>query len=432
MHSSPYTHSKDLYTQSLSYIPGGVNSPVRAFSRVGGTPIFAKKANGAFIYDVDDNKYIDYVASWGPMIHGHNHPVIQKAVIQAVSQGLSFGMPTELELKMAQKIIEQIPSIEQVRMVNSGTEAAMSAIRLARGATGKDKIIKFEGCYHGHADSLLVKAGSGGLTFGKPDSLGVPALTAKDTLTAEFNSITSVRALFEANPNDIALVIIEPVAGNMSCIPAIPDFLKALRLLCDEFNALLIFDEVMCGFRVGEGSAQSLYGVEPDLTILGKIIGGGMPVGAFGGKSHIMQYLAPLGGVYQAGTLSGNPIAMTAGLASLELLSTSCFFEPIYSYCEQLLNGLDFLAKEYDIPFTYNRVGSMFGLFFTQEKKITHFYQLAQNNNERFKRFFHLMLKEGIYWAPSPFESGFIGSAHNEETLQKTLIAAKNVFSQLV
>jgi len=423
--------SIDLYNQSNKVIPGAVNSPVRAFNGVGGTPIFVEKANGAYFTDVDGKNYVDYVGSWGPMVHGHNHPAIKKAVIEAAENGLSFGAPTEIELEMAKKVCSMIPSIQQVRMVSSGTEATMSAIRLARGFTGKDKIIKFEGCYHGHADCLLVKAGSGALTLGEPTSPGVPADFAKHTLTADFNNLKSVRELFEANKDDVALVIVEPIAGNMNCIPPVDGFLQGLRKLCDEFNAVLIFDEVMCGLRVGPGSAQQLYGVTPDLTTLGKIIGGGMPVGAFGGKKEIMQYLAPAGPVYQAGTLSGNPIAMSAGLASLNLLTEDDFFKPLYDYCERLVNGLQSLADKYSIPFTTNHVGSMFGLFFTKEKNISGFNQVVNCDQEAFKKFFHAMLDEGIYLAPSAFETGFVSAAHDDETLKKTLNAADRAFSKL-
>ncbi len=423
--------SEQLFNLSKEYIPGAVNSPVRAFNGVGGTPIFMKKANGAFITDVDDKDYIDYVGSWGPMIHGHNHPVIRRAVIEACENGLSFGAPTEIELAMAKTICEMIPSIDQVRMVSSGTEATMSAIRLARGFTGKDKIIKFEGCYHGHADCLLVKAGSGALTLGEPTSPGVPADFAKHTLTAEFNNLDSVKALLEANREQVATIIVEPIAGNMNCIPPVDGFLQGLRELCDAHNAVLIFDEVMCGLRVGPGSAQELYNITPDLTTLGKILGGGMPVGAFGGKKEIMQFLAPAGPVYQAGTLSGNPIAMAAGLASLDLLKEKDFFAPLYDNCEKLVNGLQKLADKHAIPFTTNHVGSMFGLFFTNEKNITSFSQVMNSNQAAFKQFFHAMLAEGIYLAPSAFEAGFICSAHNQQTLEKTLAAADIAFASL-
>ena len=423
--------SIDLYNQSKEYIPGAVNSPVRAFNGVGGTPVFIEKANGAYFTDVDGKDYVDYVGSWGPMLHGHNHPAIRKAVIEAAENGLSFGAPTEIELVMAKKVCQLIPSIDQVRMVSSGTEATMSAIRLARGHTGKDKIIKFEGCYHGHADCLLVKAGSGALTLGEPTSPGVPADFAKHTLTAEFNNVDSVKELFEVNPNDIALIIVEPIAGNMNCIPPVDGFLQGLRELCDQYNAILIFDEVMCGLRVGPGTAQQLYDVTPDLTTLGKIIGGGMPVGAFGGKREIMQSLAPAGPVYQAGTLSGNPIAMSAGLTSLNLLTEDGFFDPLYEYCEKLVNGLQTLADKHGVPFTTNHVGSMFGLFFTREKNISHFSQVMNSDQEAFKKFFHAMLDEGVYLAPSAFETGFVSATHDGETLEKTLAAADKAFASL-
>jgi glutamate-1-semialdehyde 2,1-aminomutase len=423
--------SEELYQQSNQYIPGAVNSPVRAFNGVGGTPVFVEKANGAYFTDVDGKQYVDYVGSWGPMIHGHNHPEIRNAVIEAAQHGLSFGAPTEIELTMAKAVCDLIPSIEQVRMVSSGTEATMSAIRLARGFTGKDKLIKFEGCYHGHADCLLVKAGSGALTLGEPTSPGVPADFAKHTLTAEFNNLQSVKELFEANQDDIATVIVEPIPGNMNCIPPDDGFLQGLRKLCDQYKAVLIFDEVMCGLRVGPGSAQQLYNVTPDLTTLGKIIGGGMPVGAFGGKKEIMQFLAPAGPVYQAGTLSGNPIAMSAGLTSLKMLSAPGFFAPLYDYTERLVSGLQKLADEHNIPMTTNHVGSMFGIFFTTDKKVTRFSQVVNSNQEMFRKFFHAMLDEGVYLAPSAFETGFVSAAHDEQTLEKTFAAAKVAFSKL-
>lgn len=423
--------SSELYNQSKEFIPGAVNSPVRAFNGVGGTPVFVKSANGAYFTDVDDREYVDYVGSWGPMVHGHNHPQIREAVVTAAQNGLSFGAPTEIELTMAKAVCELIPSIEQVRMVSSGTEATMSAIRLARGFTGKDKLIKFEGCYHGHADCLLVKAGSGALTLGEPTSPGVPADFAKHTLTAEFNNLESVRSLFEANKESIATVIVEPIPGNMNCIPPDDGFLQGLRDLCDEYNAVLIFDEVMCGLRVGPGTAQQLYNVIPDLTTLGKIIGGGMPVGAFGGKKEIMQFLAPAGPVYQAGTLSGNPIAMSAGLASLNMLKEDGFFEPLYKYTEQLVQGLQKLADKHQVPFTTNHVGSMFGLFFTSDKKVSLFSQVVKSDLESFKKFFHAMLDQGVYLAPSAFETCFVSAAHDQQTLEKTLAAADIAFSKL-
>lgn len=420
-----------LFRQAKNYIPGGVNSPVRSFNGVGGEPVFIEKADGAYFTDVDGQQYIDYVGSWGSMVHGHNHPLIRKAVIDAAEKGLSFGAPTEIELTMAKKICQLIPSIEQVRMVSSGTEATMSAIRLARGVTGRDKLIKFEGCYHGHADCLLVKAGSGALTFGQPSSPGVPQDFAKHTLTAEFNNLSSVEKLFAENKAKIAAIIVEPIAGNMNCIPPVDGFLRGLRELCDQHQAMLIFDEVMCGFRVGTGSAQQLYQVTPDLTTLGKVLGGGMPVGAFGGKKTIMQHLAPTGFVYQAGTLSGNPVAMAAGLASLNLLERADFFKPLYAYCEALVKGLQELAEKHAVDFTTNHVGSMFGLFFSKEKSISKFSQVVNSNQGSFKKFFHGMLEQGIYLAPSAFEAGFISAAHNDETLQKTLQAADKVFGDL-
>ncbi|MEE4245911.1 MAG: glutamate-1-semialdehyde 2,1-aminomutase, partial [Kangiellaceae bacterium] len=399
------TQSDSLYQRAEQVIPGGVNSPVRAFNGVGGNPVFIKKADGAFIYDADGKEYIDYVMSWGPMLHGHNHPEIRQAVIDSAANGLSFGAPTEIEIDMAEKVCQMIPSMDQVRMVSSGTEATMSAIRLARGYTGKNKIIKFEGCYHGHADCLLVKAGSGMLTLGEPTSPGVPEDFAKHTLTATFNDLASVESLFAANEDDIATVIVEPIAGNMNCIPSTPEFLEGLRKLCDQYQAVLIFDEVMCGFRVGAGSAQQLYNVMPDLTCLGKVIGGGMPVGAFGGKRSIMQHLAPAGPVYQAGTLSGNPVAMTAGLASLNMMLKPDFYQPIYDYTSRLVEGLQQLADKHGIAMTTNHVGSMFGFFFTEDDQVTSYQQVADGNIERFKKFFHLMLEQGVYLAPSAFEA---------------------------
>lgn len=421
----------DLYQKAQQFIPGGVNSPVRAFNGVGGEPVFIERADGPYVYDSDDKQYIDYVLSWGPMIHGHNDPSIRQAVINAAENGLSFGASTELEIQMAEQVCSMIPSMDQVRMVNSGTEATMSAIRLARGFNGKNKIIKFEGCYHGHADCLLVKAGSGMLTLGEPTSPGVPADFAKHTLTATFNDLNSVKALMEANRDDIAAVIIEPIAGNMNCIPPVEGFLEGLRALCDDFKAVLIFDEVMCGFRVGPGSAQQLYNVEPDLTALGKVIGGGMPVGAFGGKRAIMQQLAPSGPVYQAGTLSGNPIAMTAGLTALKQLQQPGYYDSIYRYTEALTQGLQSLADNAGIPFTTNHVGSMFGLFFTKDKTVSRYAQVAEGNQERFKRFFHLMLDKGVYLAPSAFEAGFVSKAHSQAQLEQTLSAAKDAFAEL-
>ncbi|BCV41844.1 MULTISPECIES: glutamate-1-semialdehyde 2,1-aminomutase [Shewanella] len=425
------TRSEDLFEQAKKTIPGGVNSPVRAFNGVGGSPRFIEKADGAYIYDADGKAYIDYVGSWGPMILGHNHPKIREAVLKAVENGLSFGAPTELEVQMAEKVIEMVPSIEQVRMVSSGTEATMSAIRLARGYTNRDKILKFEGCYHGHADCLLVKAGSGALTLGQPSSPGIPADFAKHTLTAVYNDLDSVKELFSQHPQDIACIILEPVAGNMNCIPPVAGFLEGLRELCDQFGALLIIDEVMTGFRVSKSGAQGHYGVTPDLTTLGKVIGGGMPVGAFGGKKEVMQYIAPTGPVYQAGTLSGNPIAMTAGLAQLEALSEPGLYEELAAKTKRIAEGFKAAADKHGIPMAINYVGGMFGFFFTDEEKITGFEQVTKCNMEQFRAFYHGMLDEGIYLAPSAFEAGFLSMAHGEQELQATLDAAERVLARM-
>lgn len=425
------TRSEDLFEQAKKTIPGGVNSPVRAFNGVGGSPRFIEKADGAYIYDADGKAYIDYVGSWGPMILGHNHPKIRKAVLKAVENGLSFGAPTELEVQMAEKVIEMVPSIEQVRMVSSGTEATMSAIRLARGYTNRDKILKFEGCYHGHADCLLVKVGSGALTLGQPSSPGIPADFAKHTLTAVYNDLDSVKELFSQHPQDIACIILEPVAGNMNCIPPVAGFLEGLRELCDQFGALLIIDEVMTGFRVSKSGAQGHYGVTPDLTTLGKVIGGGMPVGAFGGKKEVMQYIAPTGPVYQAGTLSGNPIAMTAGLAQLETLSEPGLYEELAAKTKRIAEGFKAAADKHGIPMAINYVGGMFGFFFTDEEKITGFEQVTKCNMEQFRAFYHGMLDEGIYLAPSAFEAGFLSMAHGEQELQATLDAADRVLARM-
>ncbi|MGV3346792.1 glutamate-1-semialdehyde 2,1-aminomutase [Enterobacteriaceae bacterium LUAb1] len=423
--------SENLYIRAQQLIPGGVNSPVRAFSGVGGVPLFIKRADGARLYDVDGKAYIDYVGSWGPMILGHNHPAIRNAVTEAVANGLSFGAPTEIEVKMAERVTELMPGMDMVRMVNSGTEATMSAIRLARGFTGRDKIIKFEGCYHGHADCLLVKAGSGALTLGQPNSPGVPADFAMHTLTCTYNNLSSVRASFEQHPQDIACIIVEPVAGNMNCIPPLPEFLPGLRKLCDEFGALLIIDEVMTGFRVALAGAQHYYGIEADLTCLGKIIGGGMPVGAFGGRREIMSALAPVGPVYQAGTLSGNPVAMAAGFACLAEITQPGVYETLNSLTTQLADGLVDAAKKADIPLVVNHVGGMFGLFFTNAERITCYADVMRCDIERFRHFFHLMLEEGIYLAPSAFEAGFMSLAHTEEDIQHTINAARRCFTQL-
>ncbi|CAO95925.1 glutamate-1-semialdehyde 2,1-aminomutase [Erwinia tasmaniensis] len=423
--------SENLYAQAQQLIPGGVNSPVRAFNGVGGVPLFIERANGAYLYDADGKAYIDYVGSWGPMVLGHNHPAIRNAVIDAAERGLSFGAPTEMEVKMAALVTELVPTMDMVRMVNSGTEATMSAIRLARGFTHRDKIIKFEGCYHGHADCLLVKAGSGALTLGQPNSPGVPADFAKHTLTCTYNDLASVRAAFEQYPQEIACIIVEPVAGNMNCVPPLPDFLPGLRALCDEFDALLIIDEVMTGFRVALAGAQAHYGVEPDLTCLGKIIGGGMPVGAFGGRREVMEALAPGGPVYQAGTLSGNPIAMAAGFACLTEVAQPGTHATLTELTNQLADGLLAAAKAENIPLVVNHVGGMFGLFFTDAASVTRYADVIRCDVERFKRFFHLMLAEGVYLAPSAFEAGFMSLAHGQAEIQHTIDAARRSFAKL-
>ncbi|NOH97299.1 glutamate-1-semialdehyde 2,1-aminomutase [Vibrio sp. 99-70-13A1] len=423
------TKSAELYQKAQQTIPGGVNSPVRAFNGVGGSPIFVERADGPLIFDADGKAYIDYVGSWGPMILGHNHGVIREAVIDAAQRGLSFGAPTETEINMAELVSEMVPSMEQLRMVSSGTEATMSAIRLARGFTGRDKILKFEGCYHGHADSLLVKAGSGALTLGQPSSPGVPADFAKLTLTATFNNLDSVRELFAANKGEIACIIVEPVAGNMNCIPPVEGFHEGLREICDQEGALLIFDEVMTGFRVAEGGAQAYYNIKPDLTCLGKVIGGGMPVGAFGGRKDVMQYIAPTGPVYQAGTLSGNPVAMAAGYASLNLLREEGNEKRLAAKTKQLANGFKDLADKHGIPMLVHQVGGMFGFFFTDQKKVTCYEDVTKCDVERFKRFFHLMLDHGVYLAPSAFEASFTSLAHGSKEIDATLEAADRSFA---
>ncbi|MCC5852074.1 MAG: glutamate-1-semialdehyde 2,1-aminomutase [Alkalimonas sp.] len=423
--------SVQLFERAQHTIPGGVNSPVRAFKSVGGTPVFIEKADGPYIFDVDGKRYIDYIGSWGPMLLGHNHPAIRQAVQQAAENGLSFGAPCPAEVEMAELVSTLVPSMEMVRFVSSGTEATMSAIRLARGYTGRNTILKFEGCYHGHADSLLVKAGSGALTLGVPNSPGVPADFAKYTLTAEFNNLTQLEAIFAEQGDDIACIIVEPVAGNMNCIPPAPGFLEGLRALCDQYGSVLIFDEVMTGFRVALGGAQAVYGVQPDLTTLGKIIGGGMPVGAFGGKRAIMQHIAPTGPVYQAGTLSGNPLAMAAGLAALNAIRQPGVYEALTEKTSQLIAGIKAAADKHGIPLATTQVGGMFGLFFTKEQAITNFAQATQCDIEAFKRFFHLMLQEGIYLAPSAYEAGFLSLAHSEADLAATIAAADRSFAQL-
>ncbi|MDG1750713.1 MAG: glutamate-1-semialdehyde 2,1-aminomutase [Thalassotalea sp.] len=423
--------SQQLFNHAQEIIPGGVNSPVRAFNGVGGTPCFIKRASGAYVYDENDKEYIDYVGSWGPMILGHNHPAILAAVIETAQNGLSFGAPTELEITMAEKVREIVPSMEKLRMVSSGTEATMSAIRLARGYTGRDKILKFEGCYHGHADSLLVKAGSGALTMGVPNSPGIPEDFAKHTLTVSFNNLEEVKQVFAELGDEIACIIVEPVAGNMNCIPPVEGFLEGLRAVCDQYKSVLIFDEVMTGFRVALGGAQAHYNIHPDLTTLGKVIGGGMPVGAFGGKKEIMDYIAPVGPVYQAGTLSGNPIAMAAGLASLNELCQGDKHQQLSQATEKLAMGFKAAAERNGVSLSINYVGAMFGFFFTEEETITSFAQATACDSEKFKRFFHLMLEEGIYLAPSAFEASFLSTAHTDEILEETLAAADRCFAKL-
>ena len=428
-------NSQQLFNHAQEIIPGGVNSPVRAFNGVGGTPCFIKRAEGAYIYDADDNAYIDYVGSWGPMILGHNHPAILDAVIKTAQNGLSFGAPTALEITMAEKVKALVPSMEKLRMVSSGTEATMSAIRLARGYTGRDKILKFEGCYHGHADSLLVKAGSGALTMGVPNSPGIPADFAKHTLTVSFNNLAEIEEIFAKYKDEIACIIVEPVAGNMNCIPPVDGFLQGLRKVCDQYNSVLIFDEVMTGFRVALGGAQAHYQVKPDLTTLGKVIGGGMPVGAFGGKKEIMDYIAPVGPVYQAGTLSGNPIAMAAGLAALSELSQGNKHQQLSNATEKLAMGFKAAAERNGISLSINYVGAMFGFFFTSKENsdttITSYEQATQCDGEMFKKFFHYMLEEGVYLAPSAFEASFLSTAHTDEIIDKTLAAADRCFARL-
>jgi len=425
------TRSQRFFEDAKKYIPGGVNSPVRAFARVGGQPVFFKSGSGAYLTDEDGKKYIDYIASWGPMIVGHAHPQVVKSVQEAMSHGLSFGAPTEIETEVARKLISLVPSMELVRMVNSGTEATMSAIRVARGYTGRDTIIKFEGCYHGHSDALLVKAGSGALTLGEPDSLGVPESFARHTLTLEFNNLDQIEKVFREKGNEIAAIIVEPIAGNMGCVPPVSGFLQGLRDACDSHGSLLIFDEVMTGFRVAKGGAQSVYNIDPDLTTLGKIIGGGMPVGAFGGKREVMEVVAPLGGVYQAGTLSGNPIAMQAGLTTLELIDEPGFYESLEQQSGKLIDGLQLLADAAGIPFTTNRVGSMFGFFFTNATPVTSFSQVMNADSKLFNLFFHAMLRQGVNLAPSPFESGFVSATHGDKEIKDTLAAAQNAFKEL-
>jgi glutamate-1-semialdehyde 2,1-aminomutase len=420
--------SVELFHQACDVIPGGVNSPVRAFKGVGGDPVYFQSGKGAYLLDVDGQTYIDYIGSWGPMILGHAHPEVVEATKRAIDHGTSFGAPCELEIRLAEKICQLMPNIEKVRLLNSGTEATMTAIRLARAATGREKIIKFAGCFHGHSDALLVKAGSGLLTLGVPSTPGVPVNTAQNTLTAPFNNLEAVRALFETYQNEIAGMIVEPIAGNMGMVMPDPDFLSGLRSLCDDYHAVLIFDEVMTGFRVALGGAQSLYPVIPDLTTLGKIVGGGLPVGAVGGKAEIMNLLSPLGAVYQSGTFAGNPLTMAAGLATLNILERPGTYEQLNQRLAQLMDGMQVLALEYDIDLQTVHVGGMFGLYFTKHYPVRCYEDVAKGDEQFFKRFFHQMLKQGIYLAPSMYEAGFISTAHSVEDIEKTLMAVKKAF----
>ena len=423
-------NNKNLFKKSQQFIPGGVNSPVRAFSAVGGTPIFFKKGLGSRLWDENNKEYIDYINSWGPMILGHAHPEILSVVEEASKESLSFGAPTSKELEIAELIVKLVPSIEQVRLVSSGTEATMSAIRVSRGYTEKDKILKFEGCYHGHADPLLVKAGSGALTFGQPSSAGVPKDAAKDTFILPYNDTELLKEYFDKYGDNLACVIIEPIVGNMNLIIPELNFLKTLRNLCTEFGVVLIFDEVMTGFRVSLGGAQELYGIIPDMTTLGKIIGGGLPVGAFGGKKEIMQTLAPIGPVYQAGTLSGNPVAVAAGLKTLELIQAPGFYKALNENTRKLVDGMTNLAKLKSIDFCARNVGGMFGLYFSKTPPNS-FDEVMKSNRENFKKFFHLMLNKGIYFGPSAFEAGFVSAAHNDNDIELTLDAVKQSFESL-
>jgi len=421
--------NQELISRARICIPGGVNSPVRAFNGVGGDPVFFERAEGACLYDVEGREYIDYVGSWGPMITGHANPGIIAAVREAATRGLSFGAPCPAEVEMAERLCAMIPAMDMVRMVNSGTEATMSAIRVARAATRRDKIIKFEGCYHGHADSFLVKAGSGALTLGVPNSPGVPRVTADLTVTLPYNDLAAVRECLESAGDEIAAIIVEPVAGNMNCILPVEGYLQGLREACDEHGCLLIFDEVMTGFRVALEGAQGLYGITPDLSTFGKVIGGGMPVGAFGGKREYMEMVAPSGPVYQAGTLSGNPVAMAAGLANLELISQPGFFDDLSARALRLTDGIREAADDAGVPFLATCVGGMFGLLFTNEKQVVNFAEVAGCDTEAFKVFFHSMLERGVYLAPSAFEAGFISSAHTDEHIAATIAAASEAFA---
>ena len=423
-------NSEQLFERAKKYIPGGVNSPVRAFKAVGGTPVFIDRSEGAHVYDVEGKRYIDYVLSWGPMIMGHNHPAVREAVVKQSEKGLSFGAPTELEIELAARLCDIMPGMDLVRMVNSGTEATMSAIRLARGYTGRDAIVKFEGCYHGHSDSLLVKAGSGALTMGVPSSPGVPASLADHTITLNYNDSAGVRQAFAKIGDKVACIIVEPVAGNMNCIPPAEGFLQTLREVCTESGAVLILDEVMTGFRFGLQGAQGFYGIEADLTTLGKVIGGGMPVGAFGGKREIMEQIAPLGPVYQAGTLSGNPIAMAAGLATLDIISEPGFYQPLFDNTAALCSGLQNAADAAGVAFTTNHAGTMFGGFFTPEASVSNYGQMMACDAACFNRYFHDMLEAGIYLAPASYEAGFMSAAHTAADIEETVAAARSAFAK--
>jgi glutamate-1-semialdehyde 2,1-aminomutase len=420
----------ELFERACRSIPGGVNSPVRAFRSVGGTPRFVARAQGPYFWDADGKRYIDYIGSWGPAILGHAHPEVVKAVQDAAVHGLSYGAPTETEVIIAEMLIERMPSLEQVRLVSSGTEATMTAIRLARGATGRNKIIKFEGCYHGHADSLLVKAGSGLLTFGNPTSAGVPPEFVAHTIVLDYNDIEGVKAAFKQHGKEIACVIVEPIAGNMNMVKPIAGFLEALRSECSAHGALLIFDEVMTGFRVGPQGVQGLTGIKPDITTLAKVIGGGMPIGAFGGSAEVMKNIAPLGGVYQAGTLSGNPVAVAAGITTLKLLSKPGFYEALDKQTRALTKGLTERAHAHGIPFSVDSAGGMFGLYFSNEIPTT-LAAVSASNIEMFKVFFHAMLDEGVYFAPSAYEAGFVSSTHDDSVIDATIAAADKVFARL-
>ncbi len=425
------TQNHHLFEQAQRHIPGGVNSPVRAFKSVGGDPVFVRHAQGAYFWDTEDKRYIDYVGSWGPMILGHAHPEVIEAVREAASRGLSFGAPTEAETTMADLLCDLVPSMDLVRLTSSGTEATMSAIRLARGHTGRERIVKFEGNYHGHSDSLLVKAGSGALTLGVPSSPGVPAALAELTITLQYNNLEQVRETFAELGEEIAAIIVEPVAGNMNCIPPQPGFLEGLRAVCDEYGAVLIFDEVMTGFRVALGGAQQHYKVDPDLTTLGKIVGGGMPVGAFGGKRAIMESIAPLGPVYQAGTLSGNPVAMAAGIKTLSLISVPGFHDVLARRTKTLCNGLSEAARKAGVPLVTQQAGGMFGLFFTEQDAVRNFEEATACDVDAFRRFFHGMLEQGVYLAPSAFEAGFVSMAHQDDDIYDTISKAETVFASM-